>query len=122
MLHRYRSMYTGVKYKAAVRLASCVPSSLRSTQRSAWKSHKQTAVSKLCALFDDEDSEAEQFAPYWGQQKTDWEDPPDEQDELADIWYEVWRCPRKLQFARSVKCKVANEACMCCREMQVLKT
>ena len=43
----------------------------------------------LAALFDDEDSEGELFAPYWGQQEVDWEDTPKDDNSLGEVWYEV---------------------------------
>lgn len=44
---------------------------------------------RVAALFDEEDPEGELFAPYWGQQEVDWENPPEENNGLGQVWYEV---------------------------------
>ena len=44
---------------------------------------------RVAALFDEEDPEGELFAPYWGQQEVDWENPPEEDNGLGQVWYEV---------------------------------
>lgn len=44
---------------------------------------------KLTALFDEDDLEGQPFAPYWGQQEADWEDAPEEDNSLGEVWYEV---------------------------------
>ena len=81
-----RAGHVALNTRASVRLAFVEPHLLCRQFRPAFV---RRPCRQLRALFDDEEIEAEEFAPYWAQQDTDWEDPPEEQDDLADIWYEV---------------------------------
>ena len=70
----------------------------------------------VAALFDEEDPEGELFAPYWGQQEVDWENPPEEDNGLGQVWYEV--CKASIICAQvEVAAGTVYNTVAACREM-----